>query len=130
MSVRVEGLPRLLSDLGRVDSSDGVRQLAGRSDPQVAQIIRARTSAGATTRQMSRSVRSNRYETGAAGVVEVIVGGEGGDREWAVGAQFGSARYRQFPGWRSDGYTVIPAAKEEADRIADVWAEATINHFP
>lgn len=82
----------------------------------------------ANSRQMRRSVMSNRVRILRSGP-QITVGGGGGDGRWAVGAQYGARFYRQFPGAREGGYTVGPAIDDQLDAIADIYADAVLDQF-
>jgi hypothetical protein len=121
--VTAEGLPELLRKLKQCDTTPRLTEVMSPHTPKVARLVEDESRRRATGRQMNRAVRSNVYKPNKVSVT-ATVGGGGGDREWAVGAQFGSQRYRQFPGKRQDGYTVIPAAKDRRDDIADIYGQA------
>lgn len=128
--VTVTGLDEFLARVHRVDSTAGIEAAIQPAQREVARLVDQKATSLASSRQMARAERSNQYRATSSGV-EVIVGGGGGDREWAVGAQYGSARYHQFPGRRQpDGYTAGRAAQEQSDRIGQLYADEIVGVFP
>lgn len=125
----VEGLTELLRDLKKCDTAPKLAVVMAPAQPKVARLIEDETRARASSRQMSRAERSNVYKANKSSVT-VQIGGGGGDKAWAVGAQFGSVAYLQFPRAQRDGFTVVPAAKDNREQIADIWAEQIASHFP
>jgi hypothetical protein len=123
VDVTAADLPELLRKLKRCDSTPRITEVMAAHTPKVVDLVKTAATEKANTRQMARANQSNVYRPNKASVT-VTVGGGGGDRDWAVGAQFGSNRYRQFPGARPGGYTVFPAARERSDDIAEIYAGA------
>ena len=129
MTIRVVGLDALLARLRRVDSTAGIAATLRPAQDKAAKLIEDGARSRAQSRQMARSVRGNRYTVRPMGV-EVTVGG-GSDGDWAVGAQYGSSRYRQFPGRRQPlGYTVGPAIESAEPLIGELYAEEITSIFP
>lgn len=130
LSAEVRGLQELLARLKQVDNGPKLSVALAPAQPAVIDLVERESRQRAQSRQMRRAEASNRYKANKASA-SVTIGGGGGDREWAVGAQFGSQRYRQFPPKRgTDGYTVVPAAKDNRDKIAELYAEAVTRIFP
>lgn len=124
LSIDIDGLDELVAKLTQA-ASDGVFTQAHR---EVADVVDERSQGLANTRQLSRSVRSNKVRVGRKGP-EIKIGGGGGDGRWAVGAQYGAHVYKQFPGYREDGYTVLPAIDQSADDITRIYGEAVTKTF-
>jgi len=125
----VEGLTELLRDLKKCDTAPKLAVIMAPAQPKVARLVEDESRSRASSRQMRRAERSNTYKANKSSVT-VQIGGGGGDKVWAVGAQFGSVAFWQFPGAQRDGYTVVPAAKDNREQIADIWAEQIASHFP
>ena len=123
IDVTAADLPDLLRRLRQCDSAPRITEVMAGHTPKVVELVKGAATSKANSRQMSRANQSNNYRANKASVT-VTVGGGGGDRAWAVGAQFGSTRFRQFPASRPGGYTVIPADKERSDDIAEIYAAA------
>ena len=68
------------------------------------------------------AAESNRA-TRTVGGAGVRMGGVGRSRDWALGAQFGSDRFAQFPAVKRGGYTVYPAIDDLRARIVDEYAD-------
>jgi len=128
--VTVTGLDEFLRRVHQVDTTAGITATIASTQDEAARLVDQKATSLASSRQMARAERSNQYRATRAGV-EITVGGGGGDREWAVGAQYGSARYHQFPGRRQpDGYTAGRAAQEQSDRIGQLYADEIVGVFP
>jgi hypothetical protein len=129
ISMTVTGDDRLLAALHTVDTEQGLQATIRPAHAEVGRLVETTARGLASGRQMARAVRSNVTRTVAAGV-EVVIGGGGGDRAWAVGAQYGAVVYPQFPGPAGpDGYTVVPAAKDRAPQIGELWADRIVDRF-
>lgn len=95
----------------------------------VADRLEQSAQARASSRQMARAERSNRYRVNANGT-EIEVGGSSGDEAWAIGAQWGSSAFHQFPPRAgAGGYTIGPALDDTLDPAADMYADAYLHHF-
>lgn len=128
--VTVTGLDEFLARVHRVDSTSGIESTIEPAQHEAARLVEQKSASLANSRQMARAERSNQYRASRKGV-EVTVGGGGGDREWAVGAQYGSSRYHQFPARaQPDGYTVGRAVQEQGDRIGQLYADEIVGVFP
>lgn len=56
----------------------------------------------------------------------------GGDRyPFALGSEFGSFRYRQFPAWRGNsadaGYSLHPTIRSEREQIAETYLDLVVD---
>jgi hypothetical protein len=123
--IKVTGLTELIHDLERVGGNP--RQVMRSGDHEVVDRIKSAESAQANSRQRRRSIKSNEHKPTATGI-EVTVGGAGGDKEWAAGAQFGSsiAPAKGFKRARVQGYVTIPAIRKRPDEVADPWLKAIV----
>lgn len=120
--VEVVGLDALVADLASIKPDF---LAAGRA---VGEIVKRASVGRANSRQMSRVVGGNRYTPNVSGL-NVTLGGNSGDQRWALGAQFGSRRFSQFPQWREPGYTVIPAIDDNAQKISELIADAVLKQM-
>lgn len=123
VKVGADGLDELVARLRKVEDGPKLNAVLAPTQPEVARLVETDATSNARGRQMTKAVASNKYRANK-GSVTITVGGTGSDRPWAVGAQFGAKRFRQFPAYRRDGYTVVPAIKDNADNIAGIYADA------
>lgn len=124
LRLEIRGLDELVAKLAAAADA-GVFTAAHRV---VAEEVDQAAKARADTRQMRRAVMSNQIKVVRKGP-QIKIGGGSGDREWAVGAQYGAVRYKQFPSFAIDGYTVEPAIDDSMERIKEIYAEAVLKNF-
>lgn len=129
VKVDVDGLKELRKQLRSIDNGPKLATVLAPIQPKVARLISERSWANASTRQMQRAEASNTYRPNKSSVTIVIGGSKVGDRAFAAGAQFGAKRFRQFPPWKTGGYTVFPAIKESRDEITELYLEHLANHI-
>lgn len=79
-------------------------------------------SLGGVAAKTAPSIQAKGYTTSAG------VGFGGSGYPFAMGAEFGSYRFKQFKPWRGNGsdagYFVYPAIRQDADRITSEYTEA------
>lgn len=119
---RIEGLRETRSALRSLD-----RTLPRRLRPkfnEAAQLIVDRGRANASTPQQRRAAESLRTKSTQSSIAVAL----GMQRyPFALGAEFGSIRYPQFPAWRGSdagaGYFMWPAIRSERPRVISLALE-------
>lgn len=124
-TVRVEGLREFLSELRRVDAEfpKQIRQ----ANKDVAEAVAVKTRASFSSRagvapKVAPSVKSYAQQRSA----QIQIGGS--RFPFAMGSEFGSVRYRQFPAWRGSdsgaGYSLYPTIRENREEIERTYLQA------
>jgi hypothetical protein len=122
-AITTDGLIELIAAFKALETDQKLSTVLNPAQADVAKLVERESRKRATTRQLMKAEKSNRYRAMAASV-SILIGGKGGGvREWAVGAQFGARTYPQFPAVKKGGYTVFPAIKENKDNIADLYGQ-------
>lgn len=122
--VKVEGLAEFRRDLKQMGTALpkelrlGFKKIAD----HVADDTRSSFSGrGGVAPKVAASVKSSAQQTGAA----VQFGGD--QYPWAMGAEFGSSQFTQFPSWRGSGqdagYSFYPSIRKAREHIVDDVAQ-------
>lgn len=134
-AIRVTGLKELARELKRLNSDwpKELRLAAKQAAAIVATDARRRaTSAGGVLGKSAPSIKPGGTQRGAY----VKIGGT--SWPYALGAEFGSVRFRQFKPWRGSGedagYALYPAIRAKnaqvVDKFGDMLADLTRRAFP
>lgn len=141
-TVHIEGLREFRAALK--EAGTGWPKALGQANKQAAQIIaddasHRAESLGSTARHVASSIKA-----AATQQASVTLGGD----QWpmALGAEFGSRRYPQFPPWRGnqwtdgegppggEGYFLMPAVRENKEAFMEAYGrsvdELTRDAFP
>jgi len=120
----IEGLERFLKDMGVLPSEMKRAEQVFMTIAAATVVAQAKSLAAAEGRQQ-QSAATTLKQLGA-GIVQY------GGTEWAMGAEFGSILYGQFPEWRGNkehaGYFFWPAVRDFRDEdminlwVREVWA--------
>lgn len=128
-AIRVEGLAQFLKELKALGA--GWPKELGQANKAAADVV----VAGARTKAAQRggpAAHAAPSLASAARAREAVVTFGGRGHPEAMGAEFGSKRYRQFPsflgnqweGWGGPGYVVGPAAREKGEAVETVYMAA------
>ena len=86
----------------------------------------AQTKAAAVSPQAAKAAREALKASKTAARAQVILGSN--KTPWALGAEFGAARWKQFPAWRGNskgaGYFLWPSIREHREEIMDLYMAA------
>ncbi len=135
LRVDVHGLKELRREL-RALESDGTWKAELRSAGQKAADVVA-----SEARRSALSASSPRMGSVAAGTIRALAGqtratvaGGRASVPWYAGHEFGSSRFKQFPGKRTGGYHLYPAIEKKRDEVIEVYGREIDNltrkHFP
>ena len=124
VGVQVLGLREFSAGLRRVDRdlSKQLRQVNKEAAEDVARYARAKASAlGGVQNKAAGSLRPGGTQRG--GYVKL-----GGNRfPFALGAEFGSIRFKQFPAWRGSGadagYFLYPALRKRTQHLVEKYGD-------
>lgn len=125
--VRVEGLTELR--LGLKAIGDGWPAKLGQLNKRVAQIVVDDARSKADTPQQRKAAESLKATAATTGATVTL----GSGSPFALGAEFGALRYRQFPPWRGNqwnpaaggvGYFLHPAIRDHLAEIEKTYLEA------
>lgn len=127
-AVRVVGLDEFRAELRKLEGNMG-REL-GKAHKAAAEVVasKARSRAASLGGAAAKSAPSIKASA-AARHAAVNVGGP--SHPWAMGAEFGAIRWRQFEPWRGNqwqpdvagvGYFLHPAIRETREEFMDVYA--------
>lgn len=122
LKIRVSGLDELRRELRRLDMTADLKDVNNRVAQHVADAAERRArSLGRMEAKAAESLRANRAQSKAA----VTIGGA--RHEFALGAEFGSNRYKQFRPWRGSGqaagYFLWPSIRAERERVIDMYGD-------
>jgi len=86
----------------------------------------AQTKAAAVSPQAAKAARDALKASRTAARAQVIIGNN--KTPWALGAEFGAQRWKQFPAWRGNdkgaGYFLWPSIRDHREEIMDLYMEA------
>lgn len=120
-SIRVEGLAELRRELAKLDDATFTAGLKD-AHAEVGELVVGKAKSRAALpvqRKASGSLSASR----AAAVARVSLGGAA--YPYALGAEFGSTKYRQFPPYLGQtGYFLYPTIRAESDAIERVYWDA------
>jgi len=126
--VEVVGLKELRAELRSLGGSwpKELRTASKEAAELVADKTRASFAGGrGSAPKAASTVKALAQQTGAA---VRIGGGAGVGGQVAMGNEFGSFRYRQFPGWRGSGaaagYHLYPTIRDNTERVVEVYGDA------
>lgn len=125
VGINVEGVTELSKALRRIDPE--LQKELRKTNREVARgvVVEARVRAGSVGRQQAKAAKSLRAVAGN-NYAGVSLGGPG--YEFALGAEFGSYRFKQFPPWRGNdsaaGYFLYPTIRDRADEIVETYDDA------
>lgn len=133
--VQVAGLKEFVRELRKADRElpKAIRQANLDVAKEVAEGTRASfSSRGGVAPKVASSVRALAQQARAQ------VGIGGARYPYALGSEFGSVRYKQFPPWRGSGpgagYSLYPTIRSMRDEISQKYldriADATSGAFP
>lgn len=94
--------------------------------------VRGNTRTALQVRVLSNTARtsvSDQNVTLAAGGIGKPLAGGGAPPQLAVGAEFGSRKFKQFGTRVKGGKVVYPAAARVIPRLASLWVQTTIRTF-
>lgn len=94
--------------------------------------VRGETRNALQVRVLSNTARvsvSDQNVTLSAAAIGRPLAGGGTPSELAVGAEFGSKKYKQFGTRVKKGRVVYPAAAHVIPRLASLWVQTTIRRF-
>lgn len=123
-SVRVQGLSELRAALRAVDVK--LPTELTKASKRAADLVAQRTKESFSARsgvapKVAASVRSYGQQQKAA------VGIGGPQWPFALGSEFGSIRYKQFPAWRGSGgdagYSLYPSIRSSRDEIVNLYGD-------
>ena len=124
--VKVEGLDQLRKELKKLDDKGLTDELKDANYDVANYVVQmARARAQGVSKQAARASESLRASRTAARA-QVLLGS--GRIRFAFGAEFGSTRFKQFPGCRgagSDaGYFLYPTIRDEIPDIVETYGDA------
>ena len=130
VGLKIDGLDDFRRDLVRMSGSITGKDF-GRVNKSVAEyIVEKSDEVGLRLGGVHAHVVRNRSQRalGAAKAAQVIVGGSAAKHGPALGAEFGSKRYTQFPPWRGNqftggdvGYMLHPAIRDNETEWVDMY---------
>jgi len=129
--ISVEGLDDFRRDLNRYAKDLGGGKALGKVNKEIAEFYSGKADdigrgLGGVHAHVVRqkSIRAR----GAQKRSEIVLGGQGQKHGPAMGAEFGSNTYAQFPAHRGSGsgagYMLYPAIRENADEGAEMYWDA------
>ncbi len=130
-SIKITGLKELRRELKKL-ADKGLTDKVKELNQKVGQLVvrTAQQKAGSVGRQQVAAAKDLSARKRATAAV-IALGGRGRTSEWALGAEFGSHRYGQFPKWRGNqwsdppnvGYFLHPAIRDKSDEIVDLFLD-------
>lgn len=122
-AVQITGLKELRRELRKLEDAKAWSNRLKDEHVKIARMVVDRGNVLAKKRtQMVLAAKSNRAVRSVSGA-SIRMGGVGRARDWALGAQFGSERFRQFPPHVKGGYTIYPALGDLRKEIVQVYAD-------
>lgn len=130
VSTRVRGLRELQAELRAVDRA--LPRELRRVNLQVAQgaaaSARSRAAGAKGGARLARGIAAVAQQRSAGVDIRDNGGHASGGTAGALGYEFGSDTYRQFPPWRGNGptagYAVYPAIRDARDDMPETYADA------
>lgn len=124
--VRVTGLDELRRELRKLDDKGLIDELKATNYEVATDVVEgAKRRASTVSRQADRAASSLRASRTAARA-QVLIGSAA--VPFALGAEFGSMRYKQFPGWRGNGedagYFLWPEIRDQSPDIVEKYGDA------
>lgn len=124
--VKVDGLDELRKELRKLDDKGLTDELKAANFDVANYVVQmAKARAQGVSAQAARAAESLKASKTAARA-QVLLGS--GRIRFAFGAEFGSFRYKQFPGWRGSGadagYFLYPTIRDEVPQIIETYGDA------
>ena len=121
-AIKVQGLADLRRELKKLDLTEDLKEANNRVALLVVDEAQKRARAlGRMEAKAAESLAAGRAQAKAT----VAFGGT--KAPFALGAEFGAMRYKQFREWRGSGatagYWLYPAIRDETPRIIDVYGD-------
>lgn len=126
--VQIIGLREFLAELRTVDST--LPRQIGKASKAAADLAASRTRASFSARsgvapKVADSVRSSGLQRAAY----VQIGGDA--YPFALGSEFGSVRFKQFPSYRGSGgdagYSLYPSVRASREEIVAIYGDSVID---
>lgn len=126
-AIRVEGLNELRAGLKAIGG--GWPRKLGEINKRIAQIVVDDAKAKAQTPQARKAAESLKATAATTGATVTL----GSGSPFALGAEFGALRYKQFPQWRGNqwqpaaggvGYFLHPAIRDDLHKVEDAYLDA------
>lgn len=120
-TIRIQGLTELRKELARLDEGAFTRELKD-AHYEVASLVTEKARGAASTPLEKKASASLKASKGAS-KAQITYGGPG--YPYAMGAEFGSNRYRQFrPHMGRTGYFVYPSVRALSAEVSRIYMEA------
>lgn len=123
---KVYGLRELRAELKKLDNAADLQDELKDANFKAADFVveHAKRKAGTVSRQAAAAAESLRASRAAARA-QVLIGSAA--VPFALGAEFGSHVYKQFPTWRGNsigaGYFLWPTIRERMDEVVEYYGE-------
>lgn len=123
---KVYGLRELRAELKKLDNATNLQDELKEANYKAADFIvqHAKATAGGVSRQAAAAAESLRASR-TASRAQVLIGSAA--VPFALGAEFGSQRYKQFPAWRGNsigaGYFLWPTIRERMDEVVEYYGD-------
>lgn len=129
--IEIKGLKQLRRELKKLEDQGLINKVKD-LNVKVADLVvkTAQSKASGVGRQQAAAAKdlSARRRANSAAIA---LGGRGRTKEWAIGAEFGSHRYGQFPPFRGNqwsdpptvGYFLHPAIRDKSDEIVEMFGD-------
>lgn len=126
VQMEIVGLDSLLKDMGVMEQNYKEAEAVFQRLAAQAIVDQARDNARVVGRQQEKAARTARVFRGNTA--------QYGGLPWAIGAEFGSIQYRQFPAWRGRGmgagWFFWPAVEDFKERrMIDLWDQQVWNEI-
>ena len=126
VGIKVEGLNEFRRELKKLEENltPELKQINYELATQVTSW--AQTKAAAVSPQASKAAKEGLKASRTAARAQVILGSN--RAPYALGAEFGSHQYKQFPAWRGNdtgaGYFLWPSIRDHKDEITKLYGDA------
>lgn len=120
-TIRIAGLTEFRKELAKLDESTFTNELKA-AHKAVGELVVERAKSGAAF-PVQRKAAGSLSSSSAASRAQISYGGSA--FPFAMGAEFGSNRFRQFPPHRGrEGYFLYPAVRESRDEAMRIYMDA------
>ena len=125
-TVRVEGLDELRRALKKAQDVEALGKVKAANRAAGELVVKAAQRRAPGVSRMAASAATTLRASNSAGKASVRIGSNA--KPYALGAEFGSVRYRQFKPWRGSGagagYFLWPAIRDKTPEIVELYGDA------